>query len=45
MRRCSWSASPERGKDARPAPDLLNRNFKGEVADITFIPTSAASCI
>jgi putative transposase len=35
-----------RGKDARPAPDLVDRNFKASapdqlwVADITYIPTS-----
>src|ERR1700744_4932253 len=39
--------TPRREKKARPAPDLVDRNFKAErpnqlwVADITFVPTAS----
>jgi putative transposase len=52
--RCIWGASRRKGvittvrdRDARPAPDLVNRHFSAErpdqlwVADITYIPTWA----
>ena len=44
-RRKKWRTT-KRGKDARPAPDLVERDFSVEgrdqlwVADITYIPTS-----
>ena len=45
-RRKKWRAT-KRAKDARPAPDLVERNFGGDgpnqlwVADITYVPTSS----
>ncbi len=43
--RRKWVRTTQRAKDARPAPDLVARDFKAEapdrlwVADITYIPT------
>jgi putative transposase len=40
-----WTTTTSRGTDARPAPDLVDRNFVAEgpnqlwVADITYVPT------
>ncbi len=45
--RRKWVRTTQRAKDARPAPDLVARDFKAEapdrlwVADITYIPTWA----
>src|SRR5207302_9311784 len=46
-RRCSGVTTTRRNKDARPAPDLVDRNFVASrpnqlwVADITFVPTAS----
>jgi putative transposase len=45
--RRKWTTTTIRGEDARPAPDLVDRNFTAKgpdqvwVADITYIPTWA----